>query len=192
MHSAKSEIIHHAQVMIQKYGFNDFSFRDIAEKVGIKSSSIHYHFPTKADLGRAVAENYRQQFLAELHQAETENDDPVKLLEFFTSQFRRTLLDGHKMCLCGMLSAESQSLPESMTEVIRSFFNDCINWLSALLKRQKDTHNLVYQADSETEAKLFIASLEGGLIIAKGLGDVNVFDKISDVALKKYQRHGSS
>jgi TetR/AcrR family transcriptional repressor of nem operon len=28
------------------------NFRDLAEDVGIKSASIHYYFPTKADQGR--------------------------------------------------------------------------------------------------------------------------------------------
>ena len=28
-------------------GFNGFSFREIAADVGVKSSSVHYHFPTK-------------------------------------------------------------------------------------------------------------------------------------------------
>jgi len=39
-----------AEGLIQSQGYNTFSYRDIANQVGVKTSSIHYHFPTKADL----------------------------------------------------------------------------------------------------------------------------------------------
>ena len=35
-------------------GFNGFSFREIAADVGVKSASVHYHFPTKENLAAAV------------------------------------------------------------------------------------------------------------------------------------------
>ena len=43
---------------VQAHGYSGLNFRHLAEVVGIKSASIHYHFPTKADLGAAVAKRY--------------------------------------------------------------------------------------------------------------------------------------
>jgi len=40
-----------AQDLIQRRGFNAFSYHDIAAPMGIRKASIHYHFPSKADLG---------------------------------------------------------------------------------------------------------------------------------------------
>ncbi|WP_254065657.1 TetR family transcriptional regulator [Acidisoma sp. L85] len=34
------------------------NFRDLAAQVGIKAASIYHHFPSKADLGAAVARRY--------------------------------------------------------------------------------------------------------------------------------------
>lgn len=36
-------------------GYGGFSFRDLAAEIGIKSASVHNHFPTKAAMAAAVA-----------------------------------------------------------------------------------------------------------------------------------------
>ena len=47
-------------------GFHGFSFRDVAAAVGIKSASVHHHFPTKEDLGAAAARAYADRQMAAL------------------------------------------------------------------------------------------------------------------------------
>jgi AcrR family transcriptional regulator len=49
-----------AQAMVQAKGYNALSFRELAKAVGIKSASIHYYFPTKGDLGAALARRYTE------------------------------------------------------------------------------------------------------------------------------------
>ncbi|MDF2795086.1 MAG: transcriptional regulator, TetR family [Pseudomonas orientalis] len=49
-----------ARKMVQTRGYNGLSFRELAKEVGIKSASIHYHFPTKGDLGAALAKRYTE------------------------------------------------------------------------------------------------------------------------------------
>jgi len=48
------------------HGMFDGSLPHIATEVGIKSASIHYRFPRKADLGEAVAADYREKFMGTL------------------------------------------------------------------------------------------------------------------------------
>ena len=57
-----------AQQNVQTKGFNGFSYQDLAQEIGIKTSSIHYHFPTKDDLALALVTAYREAFDAELAQ----------------------------------------------------------------------------------------------------------------------------
>ena len=47
------QILDIAEMLIQTQGYNAFSFRHIAKIIGIKTSSIHYYFPTKAELCKA-------------------------------------------------------------------------------------------------------------------------------------------
>jgi AcrR family transcriptional regulator len=58
------EILDVAERMARTGGYNGFSFREIAKAVGIKAASVHYHFPTKDELGAAVARRYTERFLA--------------------------------------------------------------------------------------------------------------------------------
>src|SRR5690606_40708940 len=54
MGDTAQQIIDLAEDAIATKGYSAFSFREIAALMGIKSASIHYHFPTKPHLGLAV------------------------------------------------------------------------------------------------------------------------------------------
>src|SRR6201996_9573655 len=60
MSDVKTAIMDAAERRIQLGGFGGFSFREIAADVGIKSSSVHYHFPTKEDLAAAVIRRWAE------------------------------------------------------------------------------------------------------------------------------------
>ena len=51
----RQTIMNAARATVQARGYNALSFRELAKEVGIKSASIHYYFPTKGDLGAALA-----------------------------------------------------------------------------------------------------------------------------------------
>ena len=52
--NAREAILEAAKRTAQAHGYSGLNFRELAAEVGIKGASIHYHFPTKADLGAAV------------------------------------------------------------------------------------------------------------------------------------------
>jgi AcrR family transcriptional regulator len=105
------EILDSAERQARRRGYNGFSFRDLAADVGIKSASVHYHFPTKAELGAAVAQRYTERFMAHLGDPADPEVAPDALLERYVAAFRRALVRDRQMCLCGLLGAEVESLP---------------------------------------------------------------------------------
>ncbi|MCK5866711.1 MAG: TetR/AcrR family transcriptional regulator, partial [Marinobacter adhaerens] len=61
-----------AEHTVRSRGFDGFSYADLAEAIGIRKASIHYHFPTKAKLSEALIERYQtslQQGLTEIDAA---------------------------------------------------------------------------------------------------------------------------
>ena len=60
------QILDLAETLIQTRGYSAFSYQDIADALGIRKASIHYHFPSKADLGVAVINRYIDRFDAAL------------------------------------------------------------------------------------------------------------------------------
>src|SRR5258708_3171983 len=61
-------------------GYNGFSYADIAAQLGVTKASLHYHFPSKAELGCALIERYRTVFGTALQAIDQEADEPYKKL----------------------------------------------------------------------------------------------------------------
>src|SRR5471030_659491 len=116
----KQEVMMAARLMVQAQGYNALSFRDLAEAVGVKSSSIHYYFPTKGDLGAALARQYTDEFLAYLDGLLAGPLDWKECIAKYADVFRDTLLRENRMCMGGIMAAERPGLaPEVAVEVER-------------------------------------------------------------------------
>src|SRR3990167_381532 len=118
---------HYTQTVV----YNAFSYHDIAEKVGIKTSSIHYHFPTKADLGKAVVKKHIDGLCDELEQlmANKKLSCRKKLELFIDGIVAKTYFAERKMCLGGMLASDILTLPDTIQHEVRIFFNRLHHWL---------------------------------------------------------------
>ena len=115
--STADRVLDVAERLVQRRGFNGFSYADIAAEVGIKTASLHYHFPTKADLGRALVVRYTEVFGAALAAIQAMDTSALDQLECYVRIFR-DVLGADRMCLCGMLAAEYATLPEPMQGLI--------------------------------------------------------------------------
>ncbi|PCI53150.1 MAG: TetR family transcriptional regulator [Alphaproteobacteria bacterium] len=174
MQSREKEILKVAEKMVRKGGYNAFSFREIADKVGIKSSSVHYHFPTKADLGAAVAFYYTENFLDRLGNLDElikARKDPIKT---YIKVFRDALTKDKHMCLCGLLGAEVNGLPPEVAGQVKIFFERNIEWLTQAYLLKNGT------TAAKKAAMHTLALLEGSMILSNVLGDIKVFDKSID------------
>ena len=58
-----SRILDVAERLVQLRGFNGFSYADVASELEITKASLHYHYPGKADLGKALIERYASRFI---------------------------------------------------------------------------------------------------------------------------------
>lgn len=164
----RTTILNAAETRIRVAGFHGFSFREIAADVGIKSASVHYHFPTKADLGAAAADRYRERFLTAL--GDPRDDSPLLVkLDGLAALFRNALVVDGQMCLCGALGAEIDGLPPPVAEGAARFFRETLAWIEAALATEGIT-------TSRRLAVQILALLEGGLLAARALDDAAAFE----------------
>src|ERR1700748_3404382 len=112
--TSKEAILAAARRNAQAHGYSGLNFRDLADEVGIKAASIYHHFPSKADLGAAVAKRYWEDTAANLEALSAANSDPRKALRAYPGLFRRSLEEGNRMCLHSFLSAEFDDLPDTV------------------------------------------------------------------------------
>src|SRR5688500_18549942 len=99
-----------AERLAQVRGFNGFSYADVSAELGITTASLHYHFPGKADLGRALVERYTAAFRSALGALAGREARAAARLAGYAKIYADVLAED-RMCLCGMLAAEYETLP---------------------------------------------------------------------------------
>ena len=109
----REAILAAAKRTAQAHGYGGLNFRELAAEVGIKAASIHYHFPSKADLGAAVAKRYWEDSAAVLEALWAESSDPVRCLrqypDTFASRSRMvTASASAASCLPSMMTCQSR------------------------------------------------------------------------------------
>jgi TetR/AcrR family transcriptional repressor of nem operon len=154
-----------AETHIRSAGYGGFSFRDLAAELGIKSASVHHHFPTKATMAASVARRYAERFFAAVARppSETAND----AIAAYRSTFKAALDRDGLMCLFGVLGAEAGGLSPEIASEILSFFRRCV----------EDLSQRIGGPDAEARAFQVIATLEGGMMLARAYQDTEAFDQ---------------
>ncbi|MGS2717126.1 TetR/AcrR family transcriptional regulator [Eionea flava] len=167
-------IIQSAENQARTGGYHGFSFREIAKDIGIKSASIHYHFPTKTDLATELAKRYTEKFNGHLQAISDTDKGLEEQLSSYTALFYHAIKNDQKMCLCGLFAAESEVLPKEVQTATRQFFEAQIQWLTDLM-----LHHRIDLA--EDKAIGLLANLEGAMLLAKTFDSEDMFTRAINI-----------
>lgn len=163
-----------AERLAQTRGFNGFSYADIAAEVGVTKASLHYHFASKAGLGRALIARYTERFAAALESIAASPEPAPAKLEQYVDLYEGVLLRD-RMCLCGMFAAEYSTLPPEMQDEVRRFFDGNEDWLAAILDEGRHSGTLAFAGEPREAARLLTGALEGAMLLARSYGDASRF-----------------
>ena len=169
-HDIYQQILDVAENLTQTQGYNAFSYKDISALVGVKTSSIHYYFPTKADLGKAVVKKHIDSLCDGLEQLmDNKNLSCKKKLEqFIDGIVAKTYLDKHKMCLGGMLASDVLTLPEIIQKEVRIFFTRLEDWIKRLLIESINKKEFKIEKKAiKNETLLIFSLIEGALLLSR-------------------------
>jgi TetR/AcrR family transcriptional regulator, transcriptional repressor for nem operon len=180
-------ILDAAEALAQTRGFNGFSYAHIAEQLVITKASLHYHFRSKAQLGEALIARYARRFASALDEIdETHARAPDKLAAY--AALYSGVLDDGRMCLCGMLAAEYEKLPEPMGDAIVRFFDANPAWLTQVLAEGRADRTLEFDGHPGEGAQLILGGLEGALLIARPYRDPARFHTAAKQLLAPFAR----
>src|SRR2546426_10946143 len=168
-----------AERLVQTRGFNGFSYADIAEALEVTKASLHYHFPSKADLGKRLIERYEETFLAALKGIDATGVSAREKLKRYARIYADVLRD-NRMCLCGMLASDYATLPKAMKEEVKHFFDENEKWLAAVLEQGRKSRNLQFKGSALDVARVIVGSLEGAMMLARSYGDASRFDSAAE------------
>jgi len=163
-----------AERLVQVRGFNGFSYADVASELHLSKAALHYHFAGKAELGVALLRRYSHRFAAALEIIDAEVLDAPGKLDAYANLYLDVLRQD-RMCLCGMIAAEYQTLPEPMQAIVVQFFIDNETWLSRVLDQGKTEGTIHTSGTSQDAARSIVAGFEGAMLVARPFHDISRF-----------------
>lgn len=159
---------------IRDGGYHGFSFRDIAASIGIKSSSVHYHYPNKESLAVAVARGYADAFMEGL--GNPWESEPSELLARIVAAYGDSIRRDGRMCLCGALGSEIHNLPGPVAAEAADFFSRNIEWLTVVYGRLEKPQS---GEDNTAKAARLLALLQGALLVSQTLDNQAFYDAVT-------------
>lgn len=165
----RQAILDAGQAVVQARGYNALSFRELAKTVGIKSASIHYHFPTKGDLGAALAKRYTDGAAKAFEHFLTIAPDAAGRMGLYTGVFRAALVNDNRMCLVGIMAAEKADMPPEVMVEVERFIALNVAWLTQVLD--------LTGPEADQKALAVLSAVNGAQLLARGGGDVAIYDR---------------
>jgi TetR/AcrR family transcriptional repressor of nem operon len=172
--NVREALLEAARKAAQSHGYNGLNFRDLAAAVGVKSSSVHYHFPSKADLGAAVAKRYWEDTAQALEALLAESPQPQRALHEYPRIFRKSLEDQNRLCLGSFMGAESEDLPDAVKTEVQVFADINVAWLEKVLVASSSDS----PATAHQRARAIFAAVAGAQLIARSRSDIALFDEL--------------
>ena len=170
----RTRILDVAERLVQVRGFNAFSYADIAAELAISKASLHHHFPSKARLGEALIARYAERFAGALAAIDADAGASAREARRLRGALCRRSGEG-RMCLCGMLAAEYETLPSAIRDAVIGFLDDNEAWLERVLIQGREDKSLRFEGPAKDIASGVLSGLEGAMLLARSRGELDSF-----------------
>ena len=171
----RNTLISKATQLVRRSGYAGFSYAHLSDVIGIRKASIHYHFPSKEDLGLGMVEAYREFLRAELEAISAREESAKNRLSAYAGLYSQSLHDGNG-CLCGVLAAEFDNLPVAIQAAVTKFFDENAAWLEGVLLAGRRDGSMRRDIAATRLASMLLATMQGALSTARARGEPAVFD----------------
>ena len=172
----KQALLDSAENAVRMSGYDGFSYADLSREVGIRKASIHYHFPTKADLALELMRRYDADRIAQLAAIDARSDRAADRLTGQINRYRDALEGGNKLCLCVAFSISTDHLDDALIAQLQRYRSESIAWLTSVFDRAVWDGSIRDVESPAEEAAACLALLEGGHLAARAERDVTRFD----------------
>ncbi|EMJ97660.1 TetR/AcrR family transcriptional regulator [Leptospira alstonii] len=171
----REKIVTLARDYFQNVGFQSFSFQNIADDLGIKKASIHYHYPSKDELGLEILEVYYRDF-EEYKKNIKERSPRVRLFGLFKLYDSYTGENG-RICPFGVVGAEYHVLAQTIRDKTRVLHNQHRDFLIQTLDDGIKDGSFTLTLGVRDTADLFMSAIQGAMQISRIRMDKEYFPK---------------
>ncbi len=181
----RTELLNCAENVARRHGYDGFSYADLAKEVGIRKASIHYHFPSKADLAVALIERYASTHAEALAVIDETSELASDRLAAYVQGYRKALSGGAKICLCAAFSVSRDSLTDEALRELDAFRGNSLNWLEKTFQLANKDGSVSHSAEPAEEAAALLATVEGAQLVARAANKVSDFDQATKLFLSR-------
>jgi TetR/AcrR family transcriptional repressor of nem operon len=165
--STREQLLEVAGDLLQRIGFSAFSFRTLGEAVGISSASIHYHFPTKADLGLALIDWFQQKKAPDIITLCQRYPNIRERFAGLAEQMAEETCVHGKSCPINVFLSEYAQLPEVLQTAVRTWVEDIVSSLATWLEQGRLAGEIQFPGEAKTQARLVWSVIEHGTQMAR-------------------------
>lgn len=184
----KTALLDAAEHAVRTRGFDGFSYADMAEAVGIRKASIHYHFPTKAVLSEALMDRYRAKVAAHCAEIEMQHTTGADRILHLIAMYRSALNDGDTLCLCVSLTNSHANLSHVTNDKIAAYRGFIIGWMTDVFALGQQDGSITGVTAPQQDAAAALAVLEGAHLAARATENVETFDAALAALISRCRR----
>ncbi|WP_400190455.1 TetR/AcrR family transcriptional regulator [Hymenobacter sp. B81] len=163
----RTRILNLAEELLLARGFNAFSYQHIARELAVKPAAIHYHYPSKEDLGVAVIRRQLARLRKWRELPRVTELTPPQQFEALVDVYLNRAATGQQVCFFGALAAEFQTLPPAMQQELRTLNVELTEWLAGVLTAGRAAASLHYRGHPVSKAAQLLTTLAGALQVAR-------------------------
>jgi len=176
----KQAIIDRARDLLHSRGFDGFSYKDISSHLGIKNAAVHYHFPSKVDLGLAMIERYIEEVTERIRWARETGVSPKEQLDAFFQQIESELCDRHwTVCALGAMCTSFDEISEPMQHATQRLGTLVHDWMTETLQTGRSSGNFRFAGSPEHKALEISCAVQGARQLSRIRGE-NVVAQVAD------------
>ena len=172
----KAKLLDSAERILRERGYNGFSYADLAQEIGIRTASIHYHFRAKSDLALALIERYAERIAEGLADLSRSAPDGAHRIAGYIAVYRAALREGSSLCLCVSLSADAESLEPTALSALEAFHRAGVVWLTEAYALAAEDGSIEGVGVPASEAAATLAVVEGAQLVGRASRSVTPFD----------------
>ncbi|XDD49998.1 TetR/AcrR family transcriptional regulator [Leptospira sp. WS92.C1] len=190
----KEKIINLARNYFQSVGFQSFSFQNIADDLGIRKASIHYHYPSKEELGLNLLDIFYNDF-EKYTRSLKERPPRVRLFSLF-KLYKSYSGENGKICPFGVVGSEYHVLAQSIRDRALVLHNQHRDFLIQTLNDGVKDGSFILPLNVKETTDLFMSVIQGAMQVSRIRKEREYFPKMikslkSIIQIKEHKNAGN-
>ncbi|MCF0074746.1 TetR/AcrR family transcriptional regulator [Dyadobacter sp. CY261] len=178
----KDKIAELATELVQQVGYPSLSYQQISSQLGMKNAAVHYHFPSKEDLGLDVVRRDHELFTK--FTTSLEGQSAEEKLDAFLTSYQQLLENGNRICMIGASASDYKQLPDSIRQEATTYLSEVKDWFTRLLENGKADGVFQYKGSAAGKAALITSALAGALQHARLIGNDHYLAVVAQLKLE--------